>query len=65
MDFLLKRKPILINARIPMDTKEFISQISEMRGMNESQYINLALENQIKSDIGQFNSQKQQLTPKP
>jgi hypothetical protein len=51
MDFLLQKKPERILARVSTKTKEHIGVICEMRGINESQYINLALENQIKADL--------------
>lgn len=58
MDFLLKKKPARVTVRIPSETKDFIQTICELKGMNESQYVNLALENQIKSDIGNYKTKQ-------
>lgn len=65
MDFLLKKKYSRVIARIPDENKSLIQTICELRGLNESQYINLAIENQIKSDLGNFKAKKQPKTPQP
>ncbi len=61
LDFLLQKSPERIVTRVSTRTKEYIRILSEMRGMNESQYIKLALENQINADI-QAEQSKQQTT---
>ena len=62
MNFLLQKSTEKIDARVSKEAKEYIEVISELRGMSQSKYIKLAIQNQIKSDIGSFGVKE--LTPK-
>jgi predicted DNA-binding protein len=48
--FFLEKSTERVGVRISQRAKKLLSILSEIKGMNESQYVKLAIQNQIKCD---------------
>jgi predicted DNA binding CopG/RHH family protein len=53
MNFLIQRNDDRINAAIPSEMRKLIKEVSSRKNMNESNYIKLALQNQLINDLAE------------
>lgn len=53
MNFLIQRNDDRINAVIPKAMREMVKEQAKEQGMSESNYIKLALQNQLERDVNQ------------
>lgn len=53
MNFLLMTNDDRINAAVPKQMRNLMTEIRKKKGMNESVYIKVALQNQIERDLAE------------